>query len=418
MRVAYISTFPPAKCGIGEYTYDLVTSILNISHRTQITILRLKVKEGETDPSEYELDKIGDIVDVGLAGSPDYEKILREIRERGPFDVIHIQHEYSLFPWRTDFIDVLRELKKHTSQLIITLHTVRHVLHNPGIDEYQRKICEIADVVIVHSSLQEMELLHQGAQPDKIVRIPHGTRILKLVSKVDAVKELNLPVPEHYKIILVQGFLRRDKGLHIVLKAMDLLVNEHKQHDAVLLVAGQLQGEDNRQYVEEFMRSTKNMQGRIIVLSKYLSRKEINLVYSASDVVVFPYVDVKGDIGVSGAFHVALGSFKPVICARVPRLIECYELAPRLTFPPANPEALAAKLSIVLSNYEKALQYMKPLIQYAYETSWINVAKMHLRLYSGVEPYMIDIHYEKLPAKTETMKISRKVPVKIREKRE
>ncbi len=417
MRVAYISTFPPAKCGIAEYTYDLVTSILKISHRTNITILRLRTREGDTNPEEYELDKIGDIVDVGLAGCPDYDKIINEIRERKYFDIIHIQHEYSLFPWSSDFIEMLKNIKKYTSTLIITLHTVRHVLHYENIHEFQRKICEIADVVIVHSSLQEMELVHQGVSIDKIVRIPHGTRILKIVSKIDAIRELNLNIPNNFKVILIQGFLRKDKGLHIILRALDLLVNKHGHRDVILLVAGQLQGEENRKYVEDFMKSTKNMQGRIIIMSKYLTRREINLIYSAADVIVLPYIDVKGDIGVSGAFHLALGSFKPIVCARVPRLIECYELAPRLTFPPANPEALAAKLSIVLSNYEKTLTYIRPLIQYAYETSWINVAKMHLRLYSGVEPYMIDIHYEKLPAKTETMKISRKIPIKIREER-
>ncbi len=415
MRVAYISTFPPAKCGIAEYTYDLVTAILNVSHRTQITVLRLRTREGDTNPEEYELDKIGDVVDVGLAGCPSYEKIISELKVRRYFDVIHIQHEYSLFPWNIEFINFLKEVKKYTSTLIITMHTVRHALHYENIHEFQRKICEIADIVIVHSSLQEMELIHQGVDFDKIVRIPHGTRILRIISKIDALRELNLQIPSNYKIILVQGFLRKDKGLHIILEALDLLVNKHNQKDAILLVAGQLQGEENRKYVEEFVRSTKNMKGRILLLSRYLSRKEINLIYSAADVIVLPYIDVKGDIGVSGAFHLALGSFKPVICARVPRLIECYEIAPRLTFPPANPEALAAKLSLVLSNYEKTLTYIRPLIQYAHETSWINIAKMHLRLYSGVEPYMIDIHYEKLPAKTDTMKISRKVPVKIRE---
>jgi glycosyltransferase involved in cell wall biosynthesis len=378
--------------------------------RISITVFRFNVKEG-TSQDTYENLELVRTVDVGIAGQPDYGKILNEVSREGQFDVIHIQHEYSIFPADAKFLDFLRELKRHCCQLIVTLHNVRHPLHYPGIEKFQRKLCEIVDVVIVHSSLQEMELLHQGASQDKIVRIPHGTRIARLVSKLDALKELNLNIPSNFKIILVQGFLRRDKGLHIVLEAMDLLLNKYNYREAVLLVAGQIQGpEANKDYVTEFLNKLKRIEGHFIVLNKYLTRREIDLVYSAADLIVFPYVDVSGDIGVSGAFHLALGSFKPILCARVPRLIECYELAPRLTFPPQNPEALAAKMYLVLTNYERVLSYMKPLIQYAHETNWINVAKIHLRLYAGEEPYMVDLHYEKLPHKTEYIKVSKKVP--------
>ncbi len=411
MRVAFISTFPPAKCGIAEYTYDLASAMLQLLRgRVSITVFRFNVREGASQ-DVYDNLELVHIVDIGTAGQPDYDRILREVSKEGSFDVIHIQHEYSIFPADTKFLDFLKELKKYCCRLIVTLHNVRHPLHYPGIEKLQRKICEVADVIIVHSSLQEMELVHQGAPQDKIVRIPHGTRIAKLVSKLDALKELNLNIPSNFRVVLVQGFLRRDKGLHIVLEAMDLLLNKYNYREAVLLVAGQIQSpEVNREYVTEFLNKLKRIEGHFVVLNKYLTRREIDLVYSAADLIVFPYVDVSGDIGVSGAFHLALGSFKPILCARVPRLIECYELAPRLTFPPQNPEALAAKMYLVLTNYERVLSYMKPLIQYAHETNWINVAKIHLRLYAGEEPYMMDIHYEKLPHKTEYVKVSKKIP--------
>ena len=411
MKIAFISTFPPAKCGIAEYTYDLVTSIIQLlSDRVDVTVFRLNVKEGSST-DVYDMLSFVNAVDVGLAGQPDYSRIIKEVSKHGPFDVIHIQHEYSIFPAESKFIDFLKELKRYCCQLVVTMHNVRHPLHYPGIEKFQRALCENADVVIVHSSLQEMELVHQGAPQDKIVRVPHGTRIARLVSKLDALRELNIAIPSNFKVILVQGFLRRDKGLHIVLEAMDILLNRYDYREAVLLVAGQIQDvAANKDYVDEFMKKLNKIQGHFVVLNKYLTRKELDLVYSAADLIVFPYVDVSGDIGVSGAFHLALGSFKPVLCARVPRLIECYELAPRLTFPPQNPEALAAKMYLVLTNYEKVLSYMKPLIQYAHETNWINVAKIHLRLYAGEEPYMLDIHYEKLPYKTEYIKVGKKVP--------
>ncbi len=393
-----MSTFPPAKCGIAEYTYDLVTSVMSVSNKVDFIIFRMMTPEGASSES-YPLPRYAEIVDVGDTLHPNYKKVIDTLSNEGKVDILHIQHEFSLHRDNEKFVSFLKEVKRLCNTLVITLHTVRHALHYPGIDEFQRKVCDIADVVIVHSILQENELLLQGVDPSKIVRIPHGTRIVeRRVSKLDAAHELGLEDLVNKNVLLFQGFLRKDKGLHLLINSLNILISELKRHDVVLLIAGQLQGvEENRPYVEQVFRDVSpNLAKHIVIVNKYLSRKEIDLFYAIADVILFPYVDVRGDIGVSGALHWAMGSFKPLVCSRVPRLVEFYELAPRLTFPPHNAESLAAKVNLVLENYDEALQYLNPVFNYAVETSWINIAKIYAELYRGEKPYMIDVHMFKL----------------------
>ena len=65
----------------------------------------------------------------------------------------------------------------------------------------------------------------------------------------------------------------------------------------------------------------------------YLLPQEILEVIALADAVALPYIDVKGLYSVSGALHLTMGSLKPVIGSRIPRLIELYQYASRLTFP-------------------------------------------------------------------------------------
>ncbi len=385
MKIAFISTYPPDMCGIAEYTYDLVNGLVEISPSIEVTVYRLLTKQIANLKCENAPGvKIVETNEV--AGLVNYKALLGILNRHGEkYDVIHIQHEYSIFPWDESFLNFLAEVRRYCDRLVITMHCVRQPLWYPGIEKYQRRLSELVDAIIVHSTPQELELLSQGVDTSRVYRIPHGTRIARLIPRHEAIAKLNLPIENGQRVIAVQGFLRPDKGLNVLLKAFELI--SRFRNDVVLLIAGDIQLIN---VSADFIRMIKELEerGDIVVYRRYLSREEVDLVYSIADVIVFPYVDVGGDVGVSGAFHWALGSFKPVICARVPRLVECYELAPALTFPPQNPAALAERILLVLDMKVDIAQYMKPLVAYAYETQWTNVAKMHYRLYEGYDIYM------------------------------
>lgn len=76
-----------------------------------------------------------------------------------------------------------------------------------------------------------------------------------------------------------------------------------------------------------------------------------------------------------------LGSLKPIIGTRVPRLVELYQYAPRLTISPEDHLELADKINWLVRNYDHAVAYMATLYGYAARTQWYRMARRHLELY-------------------------------------
>ncbi|MEB3778913.1 MAG: group 1 glycosyl transferase, partial [Desulfurococcales archaeon] len=129
------------------------------------------------------------------------------------------------------------------------------------------------------------------------------------------------------------------------------------------------------------------------------SGDEILMLAALADAIVLPYRDKPGKYSVSGILHLSMGSLKPIIGTRVPRLIELYEYAPRLTIPPRSIEDLASMIKWVRDNYDLAVSYTSSIYSYAASTQWPRVAYSHLRLYKSllsavkekpVRPYLLD----------------------------
>jgi len=136
-------------------------------------------------------------------------------------------------------------------------------------------------------------------------------------------------------------------------------------------------GEVKDQRLKELLEDAPNT----VVLDHYLSKDKMLKLIALSDAVVLPYRDKPGTYSVSGILHLAMGSLKPIIGTRVPRLIELYNNAPQMTITPGNSVELREKLVWLLQNYEHAMMYMERMYSYAVGTAWRNIARKHLQLY-------------------------------------
>jgi glycosyltransferase involved in cell wall biosynthesis len=248
----------------------------------------------------------------------------------------------------------------------------------------QKSLGELVDAIIVHSSLQEFELLNQGVSYNKLFRIPHGTFINPYVSsdRYHLLDELGLRA-DNRKLLIVPGFLRRNKGPDLILEAFRVL--ERKCNNGMKLVVwGEAQGSDNLRFVTQLFGKHRFREDNVIFARGFLEREAMLKLLASMDLVVLPYVEPPHCYSVSGAFHMTIGSFKPVVCTRVPKLIECYEIAPSLVVTPNNPDLLAAKIHDVLTRIEVYQEDLRALNEYARKTSWQNVARMHVRLYRSL----------------------------------
>jgi glycosyltransferase involved in cell wall biosynthesis len=134
------------------------------------------------------------------------------------------------------------------------------------------------------------------------------------------------------RVILFFGYVRRYKGLHILLDAMPAIL---KSMTLKLLVVGEFY-DDEQKYRHQI--AEKGLQENVIVHSDYVPNDEVNKYFSAADVVVLPYISATQ----SGIVQIAYQFDKPVIATDVGGLSEVV-LDGRTGFivKPDSPEAVA-----------------------------------------------------------------------------
>ena len=134
-------------------------------------------------------------------------------------------------------------------------------------------------------------------------------------------------------VLLFFGFVRRYKGLHILLESMPRILQSLPT--ARLLVAGEFY-EDEAAYRR--MIDSMQLSDRVIVHARYIPMETVPKYFAAADVVVQPYISATQ----SGVAQVAYQFDKPLIVTHVGGLAELipHEVA-GLVVPPNNPFALA-----------------------------------------------------------------------------
>jgi len=367
MKIGFVSRYPPVHCGIAEYTKMLSSALKSLSYKIEVFVF--STMEAYKEPYE-------DVVDVYPCYTRferDYSDLIDVLRDV-KVDILHVQHEYGIYGCNRELIDALLTAKEESlaKAVGITMHTVDHPF-SPRADEtlkFQSWLNEL-DFVIVHSPLQEFELQIQGIDHSKVHRIPHGTLInpYLCMTRDELCESLKIECEFEGYILTVPGFLRKDKGIDVLLDALRSL----RDLKFTLIIAGEPKD-------EEIVKILENSEFKTILIERYLSSDEILKTVALANAIVLPYKD-KRSYSVSGILHLSMGSLKPIIGTRVPRLIEFYQHAPRLTVPPNDPRSLAEKIRWLIDNYDYALAYMTEVYSYAARTQWFRMASRHIKTY-------------------------------------
>ncbi|WP_232502277.1 glycosyltransferase [Aeropyrum camini] len=374
LKIAFVSRYPPVHCGVGEYTRMLASGLRTVLPSASIRVY----STGEAGWERYYDEPLGvEIIPSYMRRDPSYEGLIKNLEDDGGADVVHLQHEYGIYGDGPRIVDALLETLKRglASAVVATFHTVVHKQSTASQErlETQRRASRL-HAIITHSILMEFELQAQGVDPSVIVKIPHGTLVNPYLGypRHRLAEKLGVEVEDSELLLVTPGFLRPDKGLDILASAAALVGDSRLR----IVVAGEPMGVAPEEI--------PSMGGRIKVIEKYLSTDEILMLAAMSDAIVLPYKDRPGKYSVSGVLHLSMGSLKPVLGTRVPRLVELYEYSPMLTVPPRSPELLARRMEWLSRNYEIAASASAQLYSYAAATQWPMVASQHIALYRGV----------------------------------
>jgi glycosyltransferase involved in cell wall biosynthesis len=259
---------------------------------------------------------------------------------------------------------ILRRVRrnKHTKIIAITDNILPHE-KRPGDIAFTEYFLNSCDAYITMSEQVMSDLRRfQKSKPARQVLHPLYDNFGEAVQKEEARKKLGLP--SEGRIILFFGFIRKYKGLDILLEAMaDLRI---KAGGIRLLIAGEFY-EDEKPYLELIKKL--GIEEQLILRTGFIPESEVKYFLCAADVVVQPYRMATQ----SGVTPLAYHFEKPMIVSNVgglPSLVP-HEKAGLVTA--ADPGSLA---SAIIRYYELGEHYFIPHLRSEKQKySWINLVK-------------------------------------------
>ena len=233
-------------------------------------------------------------------------------------DIVHFQWTIGFFDaskklqqWKQvlAFIYFLFLLRKKGCKIVWTVHNI-HPHDRPLFPYYLGNmfLAHLADAIIVHAESASKEVKQWYGLSKKIVVIPYTTYqgyskiYTPNYSKVKARRELRLP--ENKFIYLFFGYIRKYKGVDIIIKAFQ----KKRPKNSILLIAGGYWSNKERKEIEKLVGNDPD----IILHTEEIIGKSVQQHMAAADVVVLPY----RKITTSGVLVLALTFGKPIIAVK------------------------------------------------------------------------------------------------------
>jgi glycosyltransferase involved in cell wall biosynthesis len=205
---------------------------------------------------------------------------------------------------------ILRRAKKnrHTRVIAITDNVIPHE-KRPGDVPFTRYFLKSCDAFITMSEKVMNDLRQfETVKPAKQVLHPLYDNFGEPVSKEEARRHVGIDVQA--RIILFFGFIRKYKGLDLLLDAMKLVNESGRQPAIKLLVAGEFY-EDAKPYQEQIKRL--GIQDNLILRTDFIPDSEVKYYLCAADAVIQPYRSATQ----SGVTPLAYHFEKPMVVTNV-----------------------------------------------------------------------------------------------------
>jgi glycosyltransferase involved in cell wall biosynthesis len=215
--------------------------------------------------------------------------------------------------WMPQYMTLVTLIKKSlpACKIVFICHNTfeheSHFLKNLA----SKLVLSKADTLVTQSQEETGKLRQLIRYNTKIVTAFHPTYAdLKdrIFDKEESLRRLNLKG----HVLLFFGFVRDYKGLEVLLDAMPYI---RKKRDVTLLIVGEFWN-DKQKYLDKI--NDYKLNNNVRIVDKYIPNEEVGIYFTASDLVVLPYISVSG----SGISQLAYGFDRPVIGSRVGALSE------------------------------------------------------------------------------------------------
>ncbi len=377
IHVAFVSTYPPRRCGIGTFTADLTRAMIDrLGDAERVFVLAV-----HNDPMPFDYPPVvKHVIDqhnlLSYRDAADYLNISKA-------SVVNIQHEYGIFGGDDGeyVLTLARNLKK---PLVTTLHTVS-LEPSPREKEIARELADLSDAVVVMAQ-RAVDILSEkyGIAKEKCRVIPHGVPDVDIGDSERAKTKFHL---ENHTVVSTFGLISPGKGIEHVIDALPEVVRKHPE--VVYVVFGathpevkKQQGEQYRLMLQQRVRD-RGVEKHVVFHNRFATKQELIDFLRATDVYITPYPNPNQIV--SGTLAYALATGKAVISTRYLYAEEVLSDGRGILVDFNDPDGIARAINRLLDHPELLAKLQQKAYELGRTMVWSEVARRYLVAYRDVQ---------------------------------
>jgi glycosyltransferase involved in cell wall biosynthesis len=365
-RIAYVSTYPPRRCGIATFTRDLASSagpheVVALEHAGEVA----------RHPVEVHHRVRRDVV-------ADYAKAARFLRDCG-VDVVSIQHEYGIWG-ADDGVRVLDFVAALDIPAVATLHTV---LRHPT--DRQRRILSslvrsVSSTAVMSTAAAELLADTYDVGDSRIEIIPHGVPDLHLTNPATAKPLVGLA---DRRVLLSFGLLGPGKGYELAIDAMPEIVAAAPDVCYVVLGAThpEMLAREGEAYRERLTARAASLgvADQVRFVNRFVGMAELGRWLQAADIFITPYPNLEQIV--SGTLTYAMAAGRTVVSTPYAYALELLARGRGVIVPPASPGALATTIVELLNDPERRTEIGRRAWEHTRPMVWPRVGAAYATLF-------------------------------------
>ncbi|OHB81912.1 MAG: hypothetical protein A2Z38_05130, partial [Planctomycetes bacterium RBG_19FT_COMBO_48_8] len=372
-KVVFISSFTPRKCGIATFTSDLIDSTaLAAKGEFEPLVVAMRSEDHKySDPVKFEIRQN---VKSDYICAADYINFSH-------VDAVSVQHEFGLFGGEAgSYLSLL--LNRLKAPVITTLHTV---IDDPDEAHYKSLVdlCKASNKVITMnergvSMLRDIYSIPTG----KIKLIAHGIPDLPFVDSNYYKHKFGL---EDHRTILTFGLLSKNKGIEVMLKAMQTIVKTDPS--VIYIILGMThpnvlkhEGESYRFGLQQMVKDL-NLQEHVIFHNRFVDDKELHNFLCAADIYVTPYMSEKQLT--SGTLSFAVGTGKAVVSTPYWAATELLADGRGKLVPFSDSQQMAREIVEILHNDTLYYSLRRRAYEYGRSRTWPKIGQIYWKLFGS-----------------------------------
>jgi glycosyltransferase involved in cell wall biosynthesis len=371
LRIAFVGTYPPRRCGIATFTRDLAAG-MKTAGGDGIKTIAVAINDSG-GPYEYPAEVEYEIRQ-GTKG--DYARAA-ELINYNDVRWVSLQHEYGIFggddgAYVLDFLGALRV------PAMVTLHTV---LGSPSDSQKTivQKMAKVATVVVMSRVAADLLARRYDVRGAHVHVVPHGIPDMPPRSQEKLKARFGVA---GRPMLLTFGLLGPNKGIETVIRALPAAIASCPE--LVYFVVGATHPAVVREHGEAY-RTTLERQAEklgvrdhVVFRDQYVTTEELCNYLQATDVFVSPYLN-EAQV-TSGALSYAMGAGAAVVSTPYWHAQELLADGRGYLFPFGDSGALAKTITSLMTAPEELGLVRRAAYELTRDFTWPRIGAEYLRL--------------------------------------